>query len=180
MKCLPLILLLFSSSAFSQSADFLILKKKNTPVKYIYAGSQVEFITTTGAYRNALVNSIKNDSLYLQEFLVQRALTIWGTYTLDTVGSFRYIYHYQQIKSFGSPPKKGFNIAGSGASLLGGGILLTLASGVSYLSNKDKFSPELLGAAVALGTVGYFMSRAGRNGIVIGKKYKLEYMKMSK
>ncbi len=156
-----------------------MLKKNNKTLRYYYAGSQIEFVTVTGAYRDALITAIKNDSLYLQEFLVRRLPTTYGSFILDTAGSFRYTYHYTQIKSFGKQPSKGFNVSGSGAALLGGGILLTLASAVSYIADKEKFSPELMGAAVALGTAGYFMSRTGRKGIVIGKKYSLQYMNMT-
>ena len=179
MKYLLLVFLFFSDAAIAQSSDFLILKKKDKAVKYFYEGSQIAFVTKSGAYRNALINAIKNDSIYIQEFLVQRIPTVYGTYMLDTVGSFRYTYHYNQISSFGNEPKKGFNVSGSGAALLGGGLLLTVASGVSYLADKDKFSPELLGGALVLATAGYFMSRVGRNGMVIGKKYNLYYMNMT-
>lgn len=170
---------LLGSLTFAQPTDFIILKKGDKPLKNFYAGSQIELMTVDGAYRNALITSIKKDSIYLQEFLVRRLPTVYGSYVNDTAGSFRYVYHYQQIGSFGKAAGKGFNVGGSGAALLGGGVLLTLASGVSYIADKDKFSPELLAGAVALGTAGYFMSRAGRKGIVIGKKYTLQYMNMT-
>ena len=180
MKFLLVHILFFCySHGYTQQSDFLILKKKDRPLKYFYAGTQIQFVTTGNAYRNALITAIKNDSLYLQEFLVQRVPMTYGGFINDTVGSFRFTYHHNQVKSFGMP-KKGFNVQGSGAALFGGGVLLTLASGVAYLIDKDKFSPELLGGAVLLGAAGYFMSKSGKNGMVIGKKYKLEYMDMTK
>ena len=179
MKQLLYIYLLFPFAAQSQPSDFIILKKKDKPVQNFYAGTKIEFTTTSGVYRNALITAIKKDSIYLQEFLVRRLPTVYGSYINDTAGSFRYVYHYRQIQSLGKQYNKGFNISGSGAALLGGGVLLTLASGVSYIADKEKFSPKLLAGAVALGTAGYFMSRSGRNGIVIGKKYTLQYMNMT-
>jgi hypothetical protein len=178
MKKLLLLLLFFPLISFSQSSDFLILKKKNKTIRNIFAGSNIEFVSTNGAYRDAYITGIKNDSIYLQEFVVNRIPTTFGTYMLDTAGSFRYIYHYNQIGSFGPPKQRGFNVSGSGAALMGGGILLTLASGVSYLADKEKFSPELLAAAVGLGGLGYLMNKSAGKGMVIGKKYKLQYMKM--
>lgn len=180
MKWLLTPLLLIPFFGFTQSSDFIILKKANRAVKYFYAGTHIEFVSSNDAYRDALITDIKNDSIYLQEFYVVRMPTTYGGFIMDTAGSFRYTYHYNQVKSFGKKQKKGFNVSGSGAALLGGGILLTLASGVSYLADKEKFSPQLLGAAVALGTAGYFMSRIGSKGIVIGRKYTLQYMNMSK
>ena len=178
MKLLIPALLFISFSGFSQSSDFLILKKKDKAVKYISADNQIEFVTTSNAYRDAYITAIKNDSLYLQEFYVIRVPMTYGSYKLDTVGSFRYTYHYNQIKSFGKK-QKGFNVKSSGAALLGGGILLTLASAVSYLVNKEKFSPELMGAGIVLGTAGFFMAKSGNKGMPIGKKYHLEYMNMT-
>ena len=178
MKQLLYFFILFSSTAAAQSSDFIILKKKDKTIRNIFAGSNIQFISTNGAYRDALINAIKNDSIYLQEFVVNRIPTTFGTYMLDTAGSFRYVYHYNQIGSFGPRKQKGFNMSGSGAALMGGGALLTIASGVSYLADKEKFSPGLLAAAVGLGGLGYLMNSSAGKGMVVGKKYRLQYMKM--
>lgn len=177
LRLLFLCFFMFSSTAYCQQADFIVLKKKQKTLKNIYSGTQIEFVATNGAYRNAFITGIKNDSLFLQEFIVYRMPTTLGTYILDTTGSFSYTYHYNQIKSFGKP-QKGFNVGGSGAALLGGGVLLVMASGVSYLIDKDQFSPELLGAAVGLAGIGYLMNKAAAKRIVIGKKYKLQYISL--
>lgn len=180
MKLLLSLLLVLPSAVFSQASDFIILKNQGKAIRYYYAGSNIEFISTNGAYRNALITGIKNDSIYLQEFYVVRRPTTFGSITLDTAGSFRYVYHYQQIHSFGPKKHKGFNVSGSAAALMGGGTLLTLASGVSYLADKEKFSPGLLGAAVGLGGLGFLMSKSGNRGMLIGKKYRIQYMKMER
>jgi hypothetical protein len=60
---------------------------------------------------------------------------------------------------------------------MGGGLLLTIASGVVFLADNKKFSPELLGAAVGLAGLGYLMTRTSGKGMVIGKKYSLVYIK---
>jgi hypothetical protein len=101
IKWFLLSLFLFSTAAYSQQADFIVLKKNQKTVKNFYSGTHIEFVATNGAYRNALITGIKNDSLYLQEFIVYRMPTTLGTYILDTTGSFSYAYHYNQIKSFG-------------------------------------------------------------------------------
>ncbi|RYY48802.1 MAG: hypothetical protein EOO06_09095 [Chitinophagaceae bacterium] len=178
MRLLLYIFFLIPLASPAQSSDFIILKKKDKTIRNIFAGSNIAFVTTNGVYRDAYINAINNDSIYLQEFVVNRAMTTFGTYILDTAGSFRYVYHYNQIGSFGPPKQKGFNMSGSGAALMGGGTLLTLASGVSYLADKEKFSPGLLAAAVGLGGLGYLMNKSASKGMVIGNKYRLQYMKM--
>lgn len=177
LKWFLFVLFFSTTAAHAQQADFIVLKKKQKTVQNFFSGTQIEFVATNGAYRNALITAIKNDSLYLQEFIVYRMPTTLGTYVLDTTGSFRYVYHYNQIKSFGKP-QKGFNVGGSGAALLGGGALLVVASGISYLIDKDQFSPELLGAAVGLSAIGYVLNKTAAKRIVIGKKYKIQYISL--
>ena len=181
MKLLLPILLLVSGASFSQSADFIQLKKKNKLLTTFYSGGNIAFSAQSGAYINALINGIKNDTLYLQEFIIRYLPTNFGTYIVDTAGSYRYKYHYNQIAAIGQKEKTNFNTRGSGAALFGGGVLLTLASGVVYVADRKRFSAPLLLASVGLGTLGYFMAKGKKdgNGMVIGKKYKLVYMNMS-
>jgi hypothetical protein len=180
MKIYLLILLFISATSFSQSADFIQLKKNNKTITTFYSGMNMAFTAESGAYIDALINGIKNDTLYLQQFIIRYLPTTIGTYIVDTVGSYHYKYHYNQIVAIGQKEKTNFNVKGSGAALFGGGVLLTLASGVVYVADKEKFSAPLLLASVGLGTLGYFMAKGKKgSGMLIGKKYKLVYMNMS-
>jgi len=172
--------LLFAAiAAHAQSSDFIILKKKNKTIHSYYAGTQIEFVTTGGVYKDALITRIANDTVYLQEFMVRTVQTSLGFYIRDTAGSFRYAYDYRQIASIGKQ-QKGFNVSGSGAALFGGGTILTLGSGIVYLADRKKFSPALMIASAALAGIGYIMMKSGNKGIVIGKKnYRLEYISMT-
>lgn len=179
IRYLVIILLLSSVTALSQPSDYIAVKKNGKTIRSYYAGTQIEMVTKAGAYRNALITKISNDSIYLREYLIRQVVTQFGFYVVDTAGSFSYVYNYQDIKSLGKK-EKGFNVRGSGAALFGGGILLTVASGVVYLADRKKFSPALMGASAGLAGVGYLMSKAGNKGIVIGKnKYRLEYIKLT-
>lgn len=181
MKLLLPLLLFITTQSFSQSADFIQLKKNNRVVTNFYSGTNISITTESGAYITAYINGIKNDTLYLQEFIIRYLPTSIGTYIVDTVGSYRYKFHYRQIAAIGKKAKTNFNTKGSGAALLGGGVLLTLGSGVVYLVDRKKFSAPLLLASVALGTLGYFLAKGKKNGnaFIMGKKYKLVYMNMS-
>ncbi len=181
MKFILPILLLISTTSFSQSADFIILKKHNKTITTFYSGTHIAFTAGSGTFINAFINGIQNDTLYLQEFIIRYLPTTLGTYIIDTAGSYHYKYHYNQVKAIGKKEKTNFNVKGSGAALFGGGVLLTLGSGVVYLADREKFSAPLLIASVGLGTLGYFMAKGkkGGGGMVIGKKYKLVYMNMS-
>lgn len=179
MKIIVYFFLLLSTTSFAQSGDFIILKKNNKTVETFYSGTNIAFTTTGGVFINALINQVKNDTLYLQEFIIRYLPTNFGTYIIDTAGSYHHKFHYNQIRIIGQKEKTNFNWKGSGAALLGGGALLMLGSGVVYLADREKFSAPLLIAAASLGTLGYFMSKGSGSTIRIGKKYKLMYMNMS-
>ncbi|MBK7885042.1 MAG: hypothetical protein IPJ81_15610 [Chitinophagaceae bacterium] len=169
----------FTNFAYAQNADFIVLKKNGKTVNSYFTGTNIAFSTHTGAYVDAYIYGIKNDSLFLQEFIIQQVPTHLGVFIIDTLGSYHYKYHYSQIKALGPKPQRGFNVNGSGASLLGGGILLTLANAVVWLVDRDKFSKGLMLGSVGLASAGYLMTKSGNKGITIGNKYKIIYMNMS-
>ncbi|MBX2935277.1 MAG: hypothetical protein KF825_13610 [Ferruginibacter sp.] len=180
MKTLLPVFLFITVPTMSQQADFIILKKHDKTVATYYSGMHISFTSTSGAYlSDAYINGIKNDTLYLQQFIIQYLPTNIGTFIIDTVGSYHYKYHYNQVAAIGRKERTNFNLKGSGASLMGGGALLALGSGIVFLADKEKFSTPLLLASVGLGTLGYFMVKGKKTGMVIGKKYKLQYMNMS-
>jgi len=166
----------FSSGVAAQPSDILMVKKGNKTLQTYYAGSNIAFTATNGAYRDAKIERLKNDTLYLREYITQYLPTTFGTFILDTLGSYHYQYHYRDVAYIGQKEKRGFNLKGSGASLFGGGILLILGSGAVYLFDRSKFSMPLLLASAGLATIGYFLMKTGRNGLRIGKKFRLVYL----
>ena len=163
----------------AQPSDLLWLTKRGKTIRSYYQGSQIELVTTRGVYKNAVITRLYKDTLYLKESLVRTVMTQFGFYVTDTAGSYSYTYHYKDIASIGKK-KSGFNLQGSGAALVGGGLLLTLASGVVYLADSDSFSPELLKAAVGLAGLGYLIMKLSGQAIVIGKRgYRMEYISLS-
>jgi len=179
MKFILSILLITNTNSFAQQADYIILKKNNKRINTWFAGDNITFTASSGVHIDARINGIKNDTLYLQEFVVRRLPTVYGAYISDTAGSYHYKYHYNQIKTIDKSVRRGFNLQASGYGLMGGAVLITLGSGLVYLFDRQKFSAPLLIAAVGLGTAGYFMSKDRSHGMTIGRKYKLEYMDMS-
>lgn len=164
---------------FGQSSDVLVLKKKNHTVQRFYAGSQVSFTAINGGYRDAQITRIHNDSLYLREYLIQMIPTTAGFLIRDTLGSLRYVYHYNQVKYMGPQVNKKFNFSGSGAALFSGGILLTLGSLVVLAADKEKFSPALMYTSAGLGAFGYFLMKLTARPIEPGRHgYHFEYINM--
>lgn len=179
MKCiLFIVFVFFAGISRGQRTDFILLKKKNKTIARYYAGTQISFTANTGAYVNALIEGIKNDSLFLKEFIIKTYPTQLGVYVLDTVGTYRYQYHYKDVKVMGKSTK-GFDISASAGSLMGGGLLLTLGSGIVFLADREKFSPTLLAASASLAAIGYLMAKTSGKGMILGKKYHLVYMGLS-
>ena len=166
---------IFTYLTFAQASDFILLKKRNITIATYFSGGTITFTANTGAFMEANILRIKKDTLFLKEYIVRPVMTQLGVYILDTLGSYLHSYHYKEIFSIGKTGRH-FDVSGSGAALMTGGILITLASGVVFLADRNKFSPELLAAGVALGGLGYILSKQGGKGMVLGKKYKLEYI----
>ncbi|MBI3882784.1 MAG: hypothetical protein HY305_00780 [Sphingobacteriales bacterium] len=156
----------------------ILLKKRGTTVATYSKGSYISFETTTGAHTFGDITEIRNDTIFLQQFIIRQVPTTFGVYVVDTLGSYRYQYHYNEIKSIDKTGRR-FDLSASGASLLGGGIIIVAGSGIVYLADRDKFSPALAIAGAVLGTAGYFMMKHNSNIMNIGKKYKLTYLDIS-
>lgn len=176
MKFFLCVIILFSAlCSLGQSSDFLLFKHKNRTIATYFSGTDIKYTGVNGVYTEAIITNIKNDSLFLKEYVIRAIPTQLGVYMLDTSYYYKNI-HYKDIKSIGKTGRR-FNWAGSGAALLGGGILLTVASGVVYLADNKKFSPELLAASVGLAGVGYLLTKVNNGGMTVGKKYALVYVK---
>lgn len=173
---------LFSFSLYSACPGPIVgrytIKKKDKTIRRYFAGSSIDITTTTGAYVSGHLTKISNDSLFLKVDVVRQMPTQLGVYVLDTVASYYYKYHYNQVKAIGKTGR-GFNLSASAASLMGGGALLTVASGVVFLADRKKFSPPLLIVSASLAGIGFLMSRTGGKGMIIGKKYSLVYLQIS-
>jgi hypothetical protein len=176
MKVLLLSIFLFlSGKLFSQPSDFLLLQKHNQTIASFYKGNDISFTTRSGAAIDAQITAIRNDSIFLAQYIIQQIPSNAGTNIIDTVGSYPYQFNYKEIKSINLGGRH-FDFSASGASLFGGGILLVLASGVVYVADRKDFSPLLMIAGAALGLTGYLLSRTHNDHYAIGRKYKLAYL----
>lgn len=170
--------LLFSSVCLAQK-DFILLKKNDRTVTTLFAGSQVSF-TTSLRYYSGRIDAVEKDSIYLLEYDVRQIPTTLGIYILDTVATYRTGIYYRDILKIHSK-RKGFNLAASGASLFGGGILLTTIGLGTWVFTKhgDQYyaSPKLVIGAAILGAAGYGLLKMNNNNYPIGKKYQLQYIR---
>jgi hypothetical protein len=169
------ILLLFVHAACAQSSDFLVLKKNKKTIRSYFASSYIVFRTQNGGEFNVQIERISKDSLHVIEYLIVQVPTRLGVYVLDTAARYRYRFHVNEIKSI-HLDKRGFNFARSGSTLMGGALLLTVATGISYIVDRKRANVNLMLAGLGLGVAGYFISRLQTTNYVIGRKYQLKYV----
>jgi hypothetical protein len=176
MKIFLLFICVFiSGKLLAQPSDFLLLKKHDKTIASFYRGTNISIITTSGVGLTAEIRSIKNDSIFLTQYIVRRTPTDIGEEIIDTTGSYPYQFSFNEIKSVVLPGRH-FNLFSSGASLFGGGVVLVVVSGVIYVADRDNFSPALMIAGGVLATAGYFLARKDNTTAMLGKKYKLVYV----
>jgi hypothetical protein len=173
------IAVLFASSSAAQN-DLLILKKHNRTIQSFYPGSEIDFSTSTREYY-ASITSITKDSLFLVQYDVRRVYTNLGVFVLDTVAEYHFVVNYHDILSL-EKTRQNFDWSGSGAALFGGGTILTAAGLITWIFAKPNTRyyarPSLVIGAAALATAGYFLMKTGDKTRKLGKKYKLQYIKM--
>lgn len=172
-------LILLSITSCKAQSDILILKKNLKTIRTFFPGSEISVSTTEGYY-DGRVTSINRDSIFLIQYDIRQIPSNLGVYFLDTVASYRFAINYKKITAFDKQYNKKFNWSGSGGALLGGGILLTAVGLGTWIFAKPNTryyaSPYLIGSAAALAGIGYLILKSGGKGMVIGKKYSLEYI----
>ena len=168
-------------NSFSQSSDFIILKKNDHTVKSFFAGSPIAFRTDGGNYAGQ-INAIKKDSVYLLEFDIRQGPTNLGVFVLDTVSTYHLQFGVKEIIAIGDQNPKNFNWSASGGSLFGGGILLTAVGLGTWIFTKPgtqyHASPYLVAAGALSAGIGYLLLRSGSGNYKLGKKYSLQYVKV--
>lgn len=173
-------LLLIGNAAFSQTGDFIVIKKNNQTVKTFFTGSNARFKTISGQWFDGNIIDIRNDSLFFREVIVQQVPTPWGVPRLDTMTTFVRRIYYKDIIAI---PKRSesFTYIKNGVLLmvLGGGYagLNIINSGYQHYApfGKDNL-PNLLTAAGVFG-VGKLMQKRHKPYVQIGGKYSMRYIK---
>lgn len=180
--CLGLWLLLpFYSIAQEQTCDILLLKKGNkTVAKYFYE-SYIAFYTTDGMPVNGRIDCIKNDSIFLSQYQVQRIQTPDGAIRFDTSGRYRLQFSIANIGSFPVGKQRGKNLITDGRLLMVAGagylavnLINTTRQGEPPFGSENL--PNVLASSAALLT-GFLLSKSWPTRWKIGNRYTLKVLK---
>lgn len=162
--------------------DFLLVKKRNKTVASYYTGNPITFRTTSGQWVDAYINKIINDTLYIKEFELVRYVNAWGMPAVDTMWRNRRKITTKDMAAF---PRKSqsvnyikdgtlFQVASGGYILLN--VINTLSDGDAIFENNNGMR---LGIAAVVFAIGTLMHSSRSPVIEIGKKYRLQYIKMA-
>ncbi len=106
---------------------------------------------------------------------------ILAVFVLDTVSAYHFAVNYKDIISIGKRHNN-FNWNASGATLFGGGILLTTAGLITWIFAKPNTRyyarPQLVIGAALIAAIGYILLKSGNKPMKLGKKYTLHYIKL--
>ena len=171
---------------FSQSSDFIVLKKRNNrTLKTYYPGAFISAVTYNGFSINGFIKDIRHDSLIILQQERQLKPTEFGA-TLDTM-SYTFGIDYHNIKSFHFTSqytwgrKKGFAQITLPRLMKVGGVAFLVLELVNTGYRKESISADnkLLPLGIAAGVaatgfaITYFQNRSDK----AGGKYKVVYVK---
>ena len=177
-----LITLLLSASlkTFSQTSDFITVKKRNNrTVKTFFPGVPVSFVTFDKRAVSGLIAAIRNDSIFVSQLDIRPMVNSLGIPLIDTLGEYRNGYDFKEIAIIDVSGRMKFQQVAPGAILILGGtgyILLNVING-GYLHESITSSKNLTSLGIAAGAIG--------TGLLINflikhsNKYHIEYVNMN-
>lgn len=173
-----------SYSGFSQMSDFISLKRTNNRhVASYFKGSRIELQHVNGQVINGPIEDVRNDSVFVRQWHIVSYITQLGTSKVDTLGSMVYGFHYQEIFRIFHDKRQSWGFVRNGAIFMIGGvgyIVLNVLNGwyrKEPIGDADNLKSLAIAGGVAGG--GFLLNRLHRYREKNGKKYKINYVKMT-
>ena len=181
------IILFFLLSIITQNCiaqnDFAVFKKGYKTIENFVSGDDIYFETKNKNWITAQIKSIKDDSMYLRPYTFVRTIDYWGLPHSDTSWLFRIAVCYRDIYAL-PKEKQSFGFIRNGLLFQAGGAGYAGLNVINTLGDKqplfDAQNGRRLGIAAAVFSLGELLHLTYKPYAVIGKKYKLEYVKMGK
>lgn len=170
----------FCISLNAQKGHLLLLKDRGVTIRSFSVGDYVNFQFSNGQWLTAYVTAIKEDTIQINQFALQRVMTMFGTYGEDTLKLGKMLLHINEIKAFAKDRGHYNSVITNGTFLQVGGLGYMLLNVANSLIKNDpvleqKNIPKLIGGAVAV-VAGKLLQKANPNYRPIGKRYSLEIL----
>lgn len=176
MFVFALMLLFVLDTQAQTSFDIVVLRnRKNHTIKSFFAGIPITFGDQSGQVISGVIKRVANDSVFIQQYDIRQAATMWGTQVQDTISTYFIKYHTNEIVWIAKPRQMAQPIRNGTAFMLGGaGYALLHVFNAAYLGEPVLWSNMAIAGGVIAG--GYLLKKIHSNRYVIGKKYKLIYI----
>jgi hypothetical protein len=173
-----------SYTGFSQMSDFISLKRTNNRhVASYFKGSRIELQHVNGQVITGPIEDVRNDSVFVRQWHIVSYITQLGTSKVDTLGSMVYGFHYQEIFRIFHDKRQSWGFVRNGSIFMIGGvgyIVLNVLNGwyrKEPIGDADNLKSLAIAGGVAGG--GFLLNRLHRYREKNGKKYKINYVKMT-
>jgi hypothetical protein len=161
--------------------DILILKKRTKTIAKYFSGQSITFYTTEGMPVTGQIEYIRNDSIFLINYSLQRIQRADGGVFIDTTGKFKMEFSLKNIGSFPAFRLKGKNLITDGSLFMLGGFgflglnLFNVIRDGDPPFGKDNLPNVLTGAGITAG--GFLLKKAWPKRWFIGSKFSLQVLK---
>ena len=174
--------ILCSYLSFSQSSDFLILKKGERTIQTFFPGSHINFQLDDYQWLEGNIIKIIHDSIYIEQQKTQSGISMWGTPAEQTLNLGELHFNIHDIIAL--PFKqKGIGIINNGALFqLGGGAYILLNIFNSIAQSTPFFTGQNLtnvGIAAGVLIIGTILELSHPSEIKLGKKYSLQTINLT-
>ena len=183
MKLFLLLIFLFASFfSFSQTSDFMVLRRGDKTIQTFFPGSYINFQLDDSQWLEGKIIKILKDSIFIDQQKTQRGITYWGTQTIETINLGLLKYGINEIIAL--PAKqKGFSIINDGSLFILSGSAYIGLNIINSIIQKDAFfaaqNLSNVGTA-ALGVLfGKVLQWSHPVQYKIGKKYQLQIIHLT-
>jgi hypothetical protein len=180
-QLLCVFLLFFHLHSFSQSLDYISVRKKNgSVIKNFYSGSEITLQTTGGMYLQGPIKTIRNDTVYVTLYDIRYMPTVFGTYVKDTVSTVIFGLYKDEIGKILIQKRKSFlerTIAP--LAMIGGAgyFTLNLLNGTFFdneVSSDHKL--KVVGISVGMFGIGYLIKKLSSSDGFSKPSHKIVYV----
>jgi hypothetical protein len=174
---IALLVLLCFEKASAQGGQLLALKDRGVIVNSFTKGSYINFKFSNQQWITGYINWIKNDSVQVNQFVLQPGYTAYGTWGEDTLKLGSLTLHISEILAFAHDKGHYTSTFSNGSFLKIAGPLYAGLNITNSIINKDQvFSskniPHIAGG-VAAWLIGKWQAKRNPNFRPIGKRYSV-------
>lgn len=170
----------FHTNLSAQGGKLLLLKDRGVVVKSFTEGNYINFEFSNAQWLTGYIDWIRDDSIQINQFALQGAVTMFGTYAQDTLKLGRLILHINEIKAFAKDRGRFRSVFTNGAFLKAGGIGYLGLNITNSAINKDKIFETKNITKLAGGLITWFagvlVKKSNPDYRPIGKRFSVEIL----